>query len=219
MEYEFQRLSLPRTISRSAVRRLLIDRAEYGGWELARLRLLPGRLPQGRAAPQDHPGPLHARRLRPTRSDPCGVGLPRYRPAGGYRGKCRVGVRESLASVRPGRGSRSRTRAPNSSASTGTRSSTPWNSAVKSRSAGSRSGAKPKQRMPSLLNALASVPPRHQVRRHLRVRVLGQQRLRPSRRPGRPSNGVSSGCCRGPRTRTRRRRRSSSRSVAKNSSS
>ncbi|MBA3233098.1 MAG: hypothetical protein H0T17_03980 [Propionibacteriales bacterium] len=39
MEYEFQRFSLPRTISRSAVRRLLIDHAEYGGWELARLRL------------------------------------------------------------------------------------------------------------------------------------------------------------------------------------
>ena len=37
----------------------------------------------------------------------------------------------------------SNTRAPNSSASTGTRSSTPWKSAVKSRSAGSRSGAKP----------------------------------------------------------------------------
>ncbi len=41
MEYEFQRFSLPRTISRSAVRRLLIDQAEYGGWELARLRLFP----------------------------------------------------------------------------------------------------------------------------------------------------------------------------------
>jgi hypothetical protein len=41
MEYEFQRFSLPRSISRSAVRRLLIDRAEYGGWELSRLRLYP----------------------------------------------------------------------------------------------------------------------------------------------------------------------------------
>jgi hypothetical protein len=41
MEYEFQRFSLPRTVSRSAVRRLLIDHAEYGGWELARLRLFP----------------------------------------------------------------------------------------------------------------------------------------------------------------------------------
>ena len=41
MEYEFQRFQLPRTLSRSAVRRLLTDQAEYGGWELARLRLYP----------------------------------------------------------------------------------------------------------------------------------------------------------------------------------
>jgi hypothetical protein len=40
-EYEFQRFWLPRTHSRTTVRRLLTDRAEYGGWELARLRLLP----------------------------------------------------------------------------------------------------------------------------------------------------------------------------------
>ena len=40
-EYEFQRFWLPRTHSRSTVRRLLTDRAEYGGWELDRLRLLP----------------------------------------------------------------------------------------------------------------------------------------------------------------------------------
>lgn len=41
MEYEFERLSLPRAVSRSAVRQLLTDRAEYGGWELARVRLYP----------------------------------------------------------------------------------------------------------------------------------------------------------------------------------
>lgn len=40
-EYEFHRFWLPRTESRSAVRRLLTDRAEYDGWELDRLRLLP----------------------------------------------------------------------------------------------------------------------------------------------------------------------------------
>lgn len=39
MDYEFQRFQLPRTISRAAVRRMLTERAEYGGWELARLRL------------------------------------------------------------------------------------------------------------------------------------------------------------------------------------
>ena len=39
MEYEFQRFQLPRTLSRAAVCRMLTERAEYGGWELARLRL------------------------------------------------------------------------------------------------------------------------------------------------------------------------------------
>lgn len=41
VEYEFERFWLPRTHSRGTVRRLLTDRAEYGGWELDRLRLLP----------------------------------------------------------------------------------------------------------------------------------------------------------------------------------
>lgn len=41
MEYEFQRFRLPRTASRSTVRRLLTDQAEYGGWELARVRVYP----------------------------------------------------------------------------------------------------------------------------------------------------------------------------------
>lgn len=41
MDYEFQRFSIPRSLSRSAVRRMLTDHAEYGGWELARLRLYP----------------------------------------------------------------------------------------------------------------------------------------------------------------------------------
>ncbi len=41
MEYEFERLTLPRTLSRNVVTRLLTDRAEYGGWELDRVRILP----------------------------------------------------------------------------------------------------------------------------------------------------------------------------------
>jgi hypothetical protein len=41
MEYEFRRLSLPRTLPRATVRRLLTDHAEYGGWELDRLRMFP----------------------------------------------------------------------------------------------------------------------------------------------------------------------------------
>jgi hypothetical protein len=38
-EYEYQHLYLPRGISRQEARRLLTDHAEYGHWELARLRL------------------------------------------------------------------------------------------------------------------------------------------------------------------------------------
>ena len=39
-EYEFQRLTFPRDFSRNLVTRLLVDRAEYGGWELDRVRIL-----------------------------------------------------------------------------------------------------------------------------------------------------------------------------------
>ena len=39
VEYEFMRLTIPRELSRSAVTRMLVDRAEHGGWELDRLRL------------------------------------------------------------------------------------------------------------------------------------------------------------------------------------
>lgn len=38
VEYEIERVRIPHTWSRNAVRRLLTDRAEYGGWELVRLR-------------------------------------------------------------------------------------------------------------------------------------------------------------------------------------
>jgi uncharacterized protein DUF5703 len=40
-EYELQQFELSRTESRGAVRRLLTEHAEYGGWELARLRRYP----------------------------------------------------------------------------------------------------------------------------------------------------------------------------------
>ncbi|MGH3355226.1 MAG: DUF5703 family protein [Nocardioidaceae bacterium] len=39
MDFEFRRLLVPRTMGRSAVRRLLSEEAEYGGWELDRLHL------------------------------------------------------------------------------------------------------------------------------------------------------------------------------------
>lgn len=40
-EYEIAQLRLPREITRSAVRQLLSERAEHGGWELARMRRYP----------------------------------------------------------------------------------------------------------------------------------------------------------------------------------
>ncbi len=41
MEWEFERLVIPRDFSRSVVTRLLVDRAEHGGWELDRVRIAP----------------------------------------------------------------------------------------------------------------------------------------------------------------------------------
>lgn len=40
-EWEYQHLYLPRGTSRRAATRLLTEQAEYGHWELARLRLFP----------------------------------------------------------------------------------------------------------------------------------------------------------------------------------
>lgn len=40
-EYEFCDVYVPRGVSRNATRRLLTDHAEYGHWELDRLRLNP----------------------------------------------------------------------------------------------------------------------------------------------------------------------------------
>ena len=39
-EYEFERLTISREFSRSFVTRMLVDRAEHGGWELDRVRVL-----------------------------------------------------------------------------------------------------------------------------------------------------------------------------------
>ena len=41
VEYEFDKLTISRDLSRSSVTRMLVDRAEHGGWELDRLRLSP----------------------------------------------------------------------------------------------------------------------------------------------------------------------------------
>ncbi|QIK76533.1 hypothetical protein G7071_15005 [Nocardioides piscis] len=39
VEWEFETLVVPRDLSRNVVTRMLIDRAEHGGWELDRLRI------------------------------------------------------------------------------------------------------------------------------------------------------------------------------------
>jgi hypothetical protein len=41
VEYEYDEITLSRELSRSVVTRLLVERAETGGWELARLRMGP----------------------------------------------------------------------------------------------------------------------------------------------------------------------------------
>jgi hypothetical protein len=38
-DYEFWRLSFPRSVGRAAVSKILTDQAEYGGWELDRVRV------------------------------------------------------------------------------------------------------------------------------------------------------------------------------------
>ena len=40
-EYSYLMLYLPRGTSRDAARRILTDHAEYGNWELSRMRLYP----------------------------------------------------------------------------------------------------------------------------------------------------------------------------------
>ena len=41
-DYEYRLLTLPRGTSRSEARRLMTEHAEYGHWELARVRLYAG---------------------------------------------------------------------------------------------------------------------------------------------------------------------------------
>ena len=41
VEYEYRDLLFPRDVSRNSVVRLLAEHAEYGRWELARVRLFP----------------------------------------------------------------------------------------------------------------------------------------------------------------------------------
>ena len=58
-EYSYLILNLPRSTSRDVVRRILTDHAEYGNWELARLRL---------AADGSRTATLRRKIIRPGRS-------------------------------------------------------------------------------------------------------------------------------------------------------
>ena len=40
-EWEFERVTFSREFSRNVVTKLLVDRAEHGGWELDRVRIGP----------------------------------------------------------------------------------------------------------------------------------------------------------------------------------
>ena len=41
VEWEFESVTLSRELSRNVVRKILVERAEHGGWELDRLRITP----------------------------------------------------------------------------------------------------------------------------------------------------------------------------------
>ena len=41
VEWEFEKLLISRDFSRNVVTRLLVERAEHGGWELDRVRIAP----------------------------------------------------------------------------------------------------------------------------------------------------------------------------------
>ena len=41
VEWEFQRLTIARDFSRNLVTKMLVERAEHGGWELDRMRIGP----------------------------------------------------------------------------------------------------------------------------------------------------------------------------------
>ncbi|MCZ4498848.1 MAG: hypothetical protein JWQ74_1401 [Marmoricola sp.] len=41
IEYEYDELTLSRELSRNVVTRMLVERADHGGWELARVRVGP----------------------------------------------------------------------------------------------------------------------------------------------------------------------------------
>ena len=70
-EYSYLVLYLPRGTSRDVARRILTDHAEYGQWELARMRL---------NADGSRKATLRRQIIRPVRTVPAGTPLPRFGP-------------------------------------------------------------------------------------------------------------------------------------------
>lgn len=68
-EYSYRDLYLPRGTSRDIARRILTDEAEYGQWELARLRLY---------ADGSRKATLRRQIIRPVRTLSAGSPLPRF---------------------------------------------------------------------------------------------------------------------------------------------
>ena len=66
-EYSYLTLYLPRGTSRDVARRILTDHAEYGQWELARMRL---------NADGSRKATLRRQIIRPARTLPAGIWLP-----------------------------------------------------------------------------------------------------------------------------------------------
>ncbi|HEX4063680.1 MAG TPA: DUF5703 family protein [Streptosporangiaceae bacterium] len=67
-EYSYLDVYLPRGTTRDAARRILTDHAEYGRWELARLRLYPD---------GSRKATLRRQIIRPVRTMPTAAARPR----------------------------------------------------------------------------------------------------------------------------------------------
>ena len=130
-EWEYRPVQLPGDVSRLTAAVRLAIQAEFGGWELARVRLYPGGVRK-----------VVLRRRRSSRMLP-ELSIYTRKGQGPRTGVCLCDDVASLPTAQQFCRNSASTRVPNVSASTGTRSSMPWNSDAKSSSGGSRSGAKP----------------------------------------------------------------------------
>lgn len=75
-EYSYLVLNLPRGTSTDLARRILTDHAEYGHWELAKLRLF---------ADGSRTATLRRKIIRPSRASSQSAPPPLHGPPGGFR--------------------------------------------------------------------------------------------------------------------------------------